>query len=136
MSDSLHPPGDPLDNAAVNDPVHADDPAEVVIADYFARVDRGERVDREAFIADHPDVADLLREFFAGANLVEQFAGPTFAEQTIRLSVADTARSQIVAETIPGLSSSQIAAAEKAGLPHEPYRDVAVPDQLVRYRLE
>lgn len=128
MSESLPSPGDHLD-----DPV-SDDPAAGAIAEYFELVDRGERVDREAFMARHSDVADLLREFFVGANLVEQFAGPTFAEQTIRLSLADTARSQIIDETIPGLSPSQIAAGG-TGLPHEPYRDMPVPEQLGRYRL-
>lgn len=35
-----------------------------VLADYLRRCDDGEDVDREAFIAKHPDLADELREYF------------------------------------------------------------------------
>lgn len=125
MTDSTSPRQDDSGDMSV------DDPASAAIAQYFVRVDQGGRVDREAFIAEHPDVADQIREFFEGANLVEQLAGPTFAEQTVRLSLADTARSQIIDETIPGLLPSQAST-----MAREPVVDAAIPQQLGRYRLE
>ncbi len=36
-----------------------------VLSEYMLRVDRGEVVDREQFIAEYPDVGDRLRAFFA-----------------------------------------------------------------------
>ena len=119
------------DSASPQPDASGEDPASAAIADYFMRLDRGERVDRDEFIAEHTDIADQLREFFEGANLVEQFAGPTFAEQTIRLSMADTARSQVINETVPGLTASQAST-----LAYEPVADVALPQELGRYRLD
>jgi WD40 repeat protein len=42
-----------------------------VLLDYLRRVDRREPVDREAFIAEHPDVAEQLRAFFADSSAVD-----------------------------------------------------------------
>jgi eukaryotic-like serine/threonine-protein kinase len=42
------------------------------IADYMLRIDKGEHVDREQFIAQHPDIADLLRAHFADADDLER----------------------------------------------------------------
>ena len=41
------------------------DPVDEVVGEYLLRLDRGERVDREAFIAAHPGIAADLRKFFA-----------------------------------------------------------------------
>lgn len=42
-----------------------------VLADYFQRLDRGERVDHESFVRGHPELAEKLRDYFA---LEEDFA--------------------------------------------------------------
>ena len=47
-----------------------------VLAEYLQLVDKGETVDREAFVAAHPDVADALESYFAGADEVDRVAGP------------------------------------------------------------
>ena len=43
-----------------------------VLAEYMLRVDRGEVVDREQFIAEHSDVADKLRGYFADSEAVKE----------------------------------------------------------------
>jgi 2-oxo-4-hydroxy-4-carboxy--5-ureidoimidazoline (OHCU) decarboxylase len=43
---------------------------EEVLAAYMQRIDRGEQVDREAFVAEHPELADELRAYFAAADQV------------------------------------------------------------------
>jgi hypothetical protein len=45
------------------------------------RVDAGEHVDHDQFIRENPDVATELDRFLDNVALVEQMAGPTFAEQ-------------------------------------------------------
>jgi WD40 repeat protein len=45
---------------------------EEVLGEYMQRLDRGEGVDREEFLARHPEVADELRSYFAGCDEVEQ----------------------------------------------------------------
>jgi len=51
-----------------------------VLADYMRRVDRGEPVNREAFIAAHPALAAELREYFSQAVAVERFAAGATAD--------------------------------------------------------
>ncbi len=46
-------------------------PFESVLADYMLRVDRGEEIDREVFLAAHPEVAERLRAYFANADAVQ-----------------------------------------------------------------
>jgi hypothetical protein len=48
-----------------------------VLADYLQRVDKGETVDREVFVADHPEVADALPSYLAGADEVDRVVGST-----------------------------------------------------------
>lgn len=55
---------------------------ELALADYLRRGDRGEQVDREAFLADYPEVAEDLRSYFATADALERMAGPTAQEQS------------------------------------------------------
>ena len=47
-----------------------------VLADYLARLDRGEAVDRERFLAEHPEAADQLRSYFAACDELAQMAAP------------------------------------------------------------
>jgi WD40 repeat protein/tRNA A-37 threonylcarbamoyl transferase component Bud32 len=45
---------------------------EEVLEDFMHRLDRGEAVDREQLFAEHPEVADELRSYFAGIDEVER----------------------------------------------------------------
>ncbi|MBT4867708.1 MAG: protein kinase, partial [Planctomycetaceae bacterium] len=57
------------------------DHATQIIAEYMRRVDAGEKVDREQFLRQHPDVAKELDRFLDNVALVEQMAGPALGEQ-------------------------------------------------------
>ena len=46
------------------------------LADYFDRIDRGEPVDRDRFLAEHKDIANDLRSFLATEQEVAQLADP------------------------------------------------------------
>jgi WD40 repeat protein len=50
---------------------------EEVLGDYLQRLDRGEAVDREQFIARHPECAEELRSYFAASDEVEQLGRRT-----------------------------------------------------------
>ncbi len=45
-----------------------------VLADYLCRIDRGENVDREGLLVEHPELANDLKGFFNDSDDVEQFA--------------------------------------------------------------
>ena len=79
--------------------------ADEVLAEYLQRVDNGEAVDREAFVADHPEVADALKSYFAGADEVDRVAGPVVgATRTNTSAEHDTAvptESYAKADVIP-----------------------------------
>jgi WD40 repeat protein/tRNA A-37 threonylcarbamoyl transferase component Bud32 len=45
---------------------------EEVLEEYMRRLDRGEIVDRDQFLAQHPELADELRSYFAGTDEVER----------------------------------------------------------------
>jgi WD40 repeat protein len=45
---------------------------EEVLGEYMQRLDRGEAVDREQFLARHPEWAEELRSYFAGSDEVER----------------------------------------------------------------
>ena len=45
-----------------------------VLADYLCRIDRGENVDREGLLVEHPELANELKGFFNDSDDVEQFA--------------------------------------------------------------
>jgi WD40 repeat protein/tRNA A-37 threonylcarbamoyl transferase component Bud32 len=45
---------------------------EEVLEEYMRRIDRGEIVDRDHFLAQHPELADELRSYFAGSDEVER----------------------------------------------------------------
>ncbi len=46
-----------------------------VLADYLSRIDRGEAICREKFLAEHPKHVAALREYFADVDLLERLAG-------------------------------------------------------------
>jgi WD40 repeat protein/tRNA A-37 threonylcarbamoyl transferase component Bud32 len=47
-------------------------PLEEVLEEYMRRLDCGEVVDRDQFLARHPELADQLRSYFAGTDEVDQ----------------------------------------------------------------
>jgi TRAP transporter TAXI family solute receptor len=47
---------------------------------FLKRHDQGEKVDRESFFLEHPDLADQLRTLLDAADWVEKMAGPTLAD--------------------------------------------------------
>lgn len=51
-----------------------------MLAEYMARTDRGEKVDPEAYIAAHPDLADELRDYFSHVLAVDQLANSPTAD--------------------------------------------------------
>lgn len=59
-------------NAAGGNEVRVDG----LIAEYMRRIDRGESIDAEVFIQEHPEHAAELREYFDSVDIVEGMAGP------------------------------------------------------------
>jgi WD40 repeat protein/tRNA A-37 threonylcarbamoyl transferase component Bud32 len=53
---------------------------EAVLEEYMRRLDRGEVVDRDQFLAKHPGLADELRSYFAGTDEVEHLRRPQEGE--------------------------------------------------------
>jgi serine/threonine-protein kinase len=63
---------------------HDSDGLAAVLADYLTRIDRGETVCRETFLAEHPDHIAALNDYFADVDLIERLA-------TVRPSAAPVA---------------------------------------------
>jgi tRNA A-37 threonylcarbamoyl transferase component Bud32 len=91
-----------------------------LIADYLRRVDRGEQVDPEQLVGDHPDLADSFRQYLRDAALADQFEQHRPASAP---AGKDTAESRAGEETIP---PSHVVRSEK---------DVANSRQFGRYRI-
>jgi serine/threonine protein kinase len=53
---------------------------EKLVAEYEIRIDRGEHVDREEFIAAHPEAAQRLRAYFANSDAVQAMVYPRSSE--------------------------------------------------------
>lgn len=70
-----------------------DDRFDEVLLEYMRRRDCVEEVDREEFIAAHPDVADELRAYFADSDAVEEVVRPA--------ARANDASSREEAEAVP-----------------------------------
>src|SRR5262245_35034150 len=81
---------------SMNKPGHSQTTREsafdVALAEYLRRVDAGENVDRAAFVAAHPEVANELREYFSTAEVLERVAGPTTDSDAHSTLSVDTAR--------------------------------------------
>jgi len=91
---------DPSDNSS-------HDPADRAIAEYMLRRDRGEDVDRDAFVAQHPEAAQQLRAFFADSEAVRHLAG---GAETVSLR-QDASPDQPVETTIDARATRQRAEA-------------------------
>ena len=53
---------------------------DAAVADYLERVDRGDTVDPQAWLARYPALAEPLHEFIATSQMVERFVAPRGAE--------------------------------------------------------
>jgi serine/threonine protein kinase len=96
-------------SAESNDPRVA-----AALRDYLERVDRGEAVDREAFLLQHGEVADELRSLLGAENLIRRLAG-------------DAQRAGAGAEeTVPPKSRPKVLGGSGAG---------ALAGQFGRYRI-
>lgn len=60
----------------------ADDEAQLdaALLDFMKLRDKGQPIDRQAFLAAHPHLADALRELLEAADCIEHMAGPTEQE--------------------------------------------------------
>ena len=66
-----------------DDDAFGDDALDRALAEYLSRLDRGETVDREQLLNDHPELADQLCELLDTVSLVEGMAGPVLAESEL-----------------------------------------------------
>ena len=77
-----------------NTPQTTEDRADEAVSEYLRRVESGEVVNQEEFIASHPDVAEALRSYFAGERLMQLLVGSVCAESEASdsavVSAADT----------------------------------------------
>lgn len=71
-----------------------------VLADYMIRLDRGEPVDREQVLADHPDFADELRAYFETDDQMAQLASP-------RRETRRDRRGNAACTPVPGASTQE-----------------------------
>ena len=62
-----------MTDQTVNDEI---DNADAALAEYMRRTDAGQQVDRQSFVAEFPQFADELREYFAAAEEIDRMAGP------------------------------------------------------------
>ncbi len=85
-------------------PVPANDPRlRAALEDYFDRVDRGEPVEPENFVAQHPEIADELRQFIATEDELRRFAAESFRDIS---QISTGVFSQPGRETLPPRSAS------------------------------
>jgi WD40 repeat protein/tRNA A-37 threonylcarbamoyl transferase component Bud32 len=71
------------------------------IAEYLLRIDRGEQIDRERFIAEHPGEAAELRQYFADLDSLDARLGP--AQLASHLASSDSLPESIGRYRIDGL---------------------------------
>src|SRR3972149_3720362 len=57
-------------------------PAEAVLGEFLDRTDRGEKLNREEFIREHPEVAAELRAYFDDLDTVNMALGDTHRKPT------------------------------------------------------
>src|SRR5580704_8691840 len=88
----------PVDNSGPTEPDQpkapsvgpgpADDQLQAALQEYLERVDRGDAVDRDAFLAQRPEIADELRSFIDAEDQVRKLAQPSERESTSTQSFA------------------------------------------------
>ena len=68
--------GDPSPSADPSLPAQPQDPrVDAALHDYLERVDRGETIDPEGFVAGHPEIAGELRSLIEAEGQLRKFAG-------------------------------------------------------------
>jgi serine/threonine protein kinase/formylglycine-generating enzyme required for sulfatase activity len=91
------------DSAPRKLPVPTNDPRlQAALEDYFDRVDRGEPVDPENFVAQHPEIADELRQFITTEDELRRFAAESFRDIS---QISTGVFSQPGRETLPPRSA-------------------------------
>jgi|GEM_PF-3882238 len=83
--------------------------ADAAIAQYLERVERGEFVDRERFLAEHPDAADELRDFFDADSDFSSLLDSVLPEESVSSTPAGIATPRLgLASDRPGPDSYPI----------------------------
>lgn len=80
---------------------------DTILAEYFRRVDEGQPADPAAFVRQHQEHADALREFFAAEGFLEKLAGPTVSDAEQVAATQDTSRVRAIDDTADLESSDQ-----------------------------
>jgi serine/threonine protein kinase/formylglycine-generating enzyme required for sulfatase activity len=70
---------------------------------YFELLERGEAVEREAFLSRYPEIADALRNFIAAEEELRKLAGDRASRESATTSTQSFA-SQVQETVVPGLS--------------------------------
>ena len=65
-------------------PPSQDPKVQAALQDYLERVDRGEVVDRDAFLAEHVEIADELRSFIGTSENLSQLAEPKNQDDSVK----------------------------------------------------
>jgi len=107
----------------MNDTNGGDSHLHAVIADYMRRVDSGENIDQQAFIARHPNVAEALRSYFETANIVDLMAGPVQpAGDQLPLASRETVGPSANSDSVPARATRDLEIGD-------------VPEMIGRYRI-
>jgi hypothetical protein len=95
------------------------DSAEPVLAEYLRRVAGGEEVDREQFLAEHPEAADQLQAYFSDNDPRDGMAGGAVV-QPASLSTDPAQATLPAAAGSPATDAQSRAATETTGYPAKP----------------
>jgi formylglycine-generating enzyme required for sulfatase activity/tRNA A-37 threonylcarbamoyl transferase component Bud32 len=114
-----------------------------LIAEYLRRIDQGERVDVEAFLAPHPDLAGSFREYLRGAAVATPELEPLSVAGMPGKEAGAGTQSRVEQETLPPGPSSLVSVPAGANRPASPAAGPrgkaadkpAIPERLSRYRI-
>ncbi len=95
--------------------------ADALVEEYLRRVDSGEQVDKDAFLAQHPDVAPALQSFFANEQLMRKWAADS------KLPAGDTTPKDANPTMAPAIDPAKLSG---------PTGSVVLPAMMGRYRIE
>jgi serine/threonine protein kinase len=112
-----------MTNRTVNDNI---DNADAALAEYMRRTDAGQQINRDLFVAEFPQFADELRDYFAAADAVDRMAGPPLAS-----TVKNAGKSVETHGTSVGDSVS-----EKSRKTQQSTDRESLPEVFGRYRIE
>ncbi len=80
------------------------DGADIALAEYMRRTDAGHHVDRVAFIAEHPQCATELREYFDSVDEIERMAGPPLASTVKNAGKSAETQMTSIGDSVSGKS--------------------------------